>query len=217
MKRVVIIGAGGHAREVADILRHQTADELLLLGSVVDDPENDREPIAGLPVLGNWGWFEDADRDDLFVICAVGFPQLRKQLVERAKAQHLRFTNAISPLAYVSTEARLGEGVMIFPFTFISSGSVIGDHAIVNVGATVSHQTKVGTYVTLSPGVNIAGNVSIGEGCFVGIGAQVIQGLALGGWSTIGAGAAVIRDVPERVRVGGVPARIIDSATKDRR
>lgn len=215
MKRVVIIGAGGHAREVADILRNQTGEGLSVLGFVVDDPENHNRTVAGLPVLGNWRWFEGADRSELFVICAIGLPHLRRQLVERALAQEFRFANAISPLAYVSPEAKIGEGVMIFPFSFVSSGSSIADHAIVNAGATVSHQTSVASYGTLSPGVHVAGNVSIGEGCFLGIGASVIQGVAIGQWSTIGAGAVVIRDVPEHVTAAGVPAKVIKASTKD--
>jgi len=215
MKRVVIIGAGGHAREVADILRQQIADEQTVLGFVVDDPQNHAESIGGLPVLGNWDWFQTANRDELFVICAIGSPVARKRLVERAVARQLQFTNAVSPLAYVSPSATLGEGVMIFPFSFISAASAVGDHAIINAGATVSHQTSVARYGTLSPGVNLAGNVSIGEGSFIGIGASVIQGTAIGAWSTIGAGAVVIRDVAEKETVAGVPARVIGSEAED--
>ena len=214
MKRVVIIGAGGHAREVADILHHQTSEDLSVLGFVVDNPELHAKVIGGLPVLGNWCWFESADRSELFVICAVGLPEVRKQLVDRALTQHLRFTNAISPLAYISREARLGEGVMIFPFSFVSSGSSIADHAIVNAGTTVNHQASVARYGTLSPGVHVAGNVSVGEGCFLGIGASVIPGVAIGAWSIIGAGAVVIRDVPAGVVAAGVPARVINAKAK---
>ncbi len=217
MKRTVIIGAGGHAREVADILRHQTAEAQSVLGFVVDDPQNHSESIEGLPVLGNWEWFETSDCDELFVICAIGSPLVRKQLVERAVARQLKFTNAVSPLAYVSPSATLGEGVMIFPFSFISAASSVGDHAIINAGATVSHQTSVARFGTLSPGVNVAGNVSIGEGSFIGIGASIIQGTAIGAWSTIGAGAVVIRDVAERETVAGVPARVIGYEAKDGR
>ena len=217
MKRVVIIGAGGHAREVAEILRQQSGERLSVLGFVVDDPGIHAETIGGLPVLGNWSWLEGTDRSDLFLICAIGLPDVRKQLVERAVMQQFRFTNAISPLAYISPQARLGEGVMIFPFSFISAASSIGDHAIVNAGATVSHQTSVASYGTLSPGVHVAGNASIGEGCFLGIGASVIQGVTVGRWSIIGAGAAVIRDVPEYVTAAGVPAKVIKARAKDAR
>jgi sugar O-acyltransferase (sialic acid O-acetyltransferase NeuD family) len=217
MKRVVIIGAGGHAREVADILRQQTGEELSLPGFVVDDPESHPKSIAGVPVLGGWDWFDRAERSDLFVICAVGLPEVRKRLVERALTKQLRFTNAISPLSCISPEAKLGEGIMIFPFSFISAGSSIADHAIVNAGATVSHQSSVARYGTISPGVNVAGNVSIGEGCFLGVGARVIPGIEIGQWSTIGAGAVVIRDVAERVTVAGVPARMIKNKAKDGR
>lgn len=217
MKRVVIIGAGGHAREVADILRQQPAEDLTVLGFVVDDPQNHTELIEGLPVLGNWDWFETADRDELFVICAIGSPLVRKQLVERAVGRQLRFINAVSPLAYISPSATLGEGVMIFPFSFISAACEVADHAIINAGATVSHQTSVARYGTLSPGVNLAGNVLIGEGSFIGIGASVIQGTTIGAWSTIGAGAVVIRDVAEQETVAGVPARVIGSEAEEGR
>lgn len=214
MKRVVIIGAGGHAREVAEILRQQTAEELTILGYLVDDKDNAGAMIGGLRVLGDWSSLEGVDRSELFLICAVGLPDIRKQLVERAQAKGFRFTNAVSPLAYVSPAAKLGGGVMVFPFSHISAGCTIMDHAIINTGATLSHDTSVGAYGTFSPGVHVAGNVSIGEGSFLGIGACVVQGVTIGSWSTVGAGAAVIRDLPANVTAVGVPAQVIRSRAK---
>ena len=85
MKRVIVIGAGGHGREVADILRHQAQNEsdLEIHGFVDEDPALDHKVINGLPVLGNWSWFEAVDRSEMAVLCAVGSPEIRKQLVER--------------------------------------------------------------------------------------------------------------------------------------
>ena len=87
--RVVIIGAGGHAREVADILRHRarSGSGSQLVGFVADDPENYPAEVGGVPFLGGWSWFDTAEREGLAVICAVGLPQLRSvdaQAVELA-------------------------------------------------------------------------------------------------------------------------------------
>lgn len=211
MKRVVIIGAGGHAREVAEIMRHQsqTRSELTVLGFVVEDLGLIEGDTHGIPVLGDWSWLEAVDQRDLAVICAVGAPEARKRIVERADSMGLSFVNAISPSAYLSPDAKIGRGVMIFPKTVVSTHSFIGDHAIINTGATISHDTRVGRYGTISPGVHVAGNVSLGEGCYLGIGSSVIHRISVGDWSVIGAGAAVTRDIPDNVTAVGVPAKVI--------
>lgn len=210
MKRVVIIGAGGHAREVAEILRHQAQQSnLSLVGFVVDDPENHDKTVSDLPILGDWSWFEKADRSELAVVCAVGSPRMRKQLAERATLRGLRFTSAVSQLAYISPDAKVGEGVMIFPRVFVSVDSLIADHAVLNAGVTVSHDSQVGRYGTLAPGVHLAGNVSVGEGCNLGIGSSVINGVSIGEWSVVGAGSVVIRNLLDNVTAVGVPAKVI--------
>lgn len=211
MKRVVIIGAGGHAREVAEIIRHQSQSQNgpTVLGFVVEDLNLLNGITHDFPVLGDWSWFEDADRRDLAVICAVGSPDVRKRIVERADSTGLSFINAISPLAYLSPDAKIGQGVMIFPNAVVSTHSFIGDHAIINSGSTISHDTQVNRYGTIGPGVHVAGNVLLGEGCYLGIGSSVIDHVSIGEWSMIGAGAVVTRDVPGNVTAIGVPAKVI--------
>jgi UDP-perosamine 4-acetyltransferase len=211
MKRVVVIGAGGHAREVAEIMRHQsqTQNGLTVLGFIVEDLGLIKGETYGTPVLGDWSWFAEADHRDLAVICAVGAPEARKRIVERAVSSGLSFVNAISPLAYLSPDAKIGQGVMIFPNAVISSHSFIGDHAIINTGATISHDTRVNCYGTIGPGVHVAGNVSLGKGCYLGVGSSVIHRVSVGDWSVIGAGAVVTRNVPDNVTAVGVPAKVI--------
>ena len=211
MKRVVIIGAGGHAREVADILRHQIPgqSEFRLLGSVVEDREFLNQVSDGISVLGDWTWFEQANRDELDVVCAIGSPTVRKRLVERAISIGLSFTNVISPLAYVSPDAKIGKGTMIFSSAVVSTNSTVGDHSIINFGSTISHDARVGDFVTISPGVHVAGNVSLSEGCYLGIGSSVIERTSIGAWTIVGAGAVVTRDMPDNVTVVGVPAEVI--------
>jgi sugar O-acyltransferase (sialic acid O-acetyltransferase NeuD family) len=213
MKRVVIIGAGGHGSEVAAIIRHQSQNEHgpALLGFVVDSEYLPERRDPALPILGDWSWFEKADRADLAVICAIGDPELRKRSVEKAQSLGLSFTNAISPAAHVLPDAKIGQGVMVFPHVVISRNVLLADHSIVNSGSTLSHDTSIERYGTISPGVHLAGNVSVGEGCYLGIGSSVIQRVSIGPWTTIGAGAVVVDDMPGNVIAVGVPARIINT------
>ena len=211
MKRIVIIGSGAHGREVAEILRQQHAHvaDLATLGFVDDDLTLRGRIVDGLPVLGNLTWFDGVDRGGISVICASGFSHVRHEMAQRARGLGLTFANAISPLAYVSPNAKLGEGVVVYPNAVTCRGSSIGDHVVINSGSVVSHDTKLGDYSTLNPGVNLAGNVTVGEGCYMGLGCSVIQGINIGAWTTVGAGAAVISDLPSHVTAVGVPAKII--------
>jgi len=211
MKRVIIIGAGGHGCDVAEIIRHQAKSESgpTLLGFLVDSEYLPEFSDPRIPILGDWSWFENADRDDLAVICAVGDPALRKRFVEKAQSLGLSFTNAISPAAHILPDARLGKGVMVSPHAVIGRNVLLADHAIVNAGSTLGHDTKIERYGTIGPGVHLSGNVSVGEGAYLGIGASVIQHVSIGAWTTIGAGAVVTCDIPDHVVTAGVPARII--------
>ena len=213
MNRVVIFGAGGHGREVAEVLRDQAQrnSDISVLGFIVDDPGSHSPIVNDLPILGDWSWFGTVDRAEIAIVCAVGLPKIRKRIVELAIGSGLSFFKAISPHAFVSPNANIGNGIMMAPNSVVSTASVIGDHVIINVGATISHDTRIGRYFTINPGVHVAGNVSVGEGCHLGIGCTVIQGINIGAWVTVGAGAAVISDLPDGVTAVGVPARIIET------
>ena len=211
MKRAIVIGAGGHGREVAEILREQASlnGELSVLGFVDDNPSLHKQILDGLPVLGGWKWFDGVDRSEICVISAVGSPDATKRLTEQAAALGLAFVSAISPAAHVSRYAILDEGIAIFPGAIVKTGARLGSHCILNVGVTVSHDTNVGRYCNLNPGARLAGNVSIGEGCYIGMGSNVIQGRSIGPWSVLGAGAVVNRNLPADITAVGVPARVI--------
>ena len=213
MKHIVVIGAGGHGREVAEIIRHQAqqGDSSSLLGFIDDNCRLQGQIIDGLPVLGDWSWLEGADQSKVAVICAVGRPEVCRRLVQRAQAFGLSFASAISPLAHISPLAQIGQGVTVFPHVVINTGAYLSNYCILNVGVTISHDTKVGRYSNVNPGVHLAGNVTIGEGCYIGMDAQVIQRRSIGPWTVVGAGAIVVRDLPANVTAVGVPATVIKS------
>ncbi len=206
--KLVIVGAGGHGREVADIARDRArcGRPVELLGFVDEDPRLRGKTVAGAPVLGDWSWFEGRRRRGLSVVCAVGDPRGLRRLAATGERLGLRFESVVSPRAYVSPSARLGAGVILFPNSVVNADASIGDHCTLNVGASVSHDCVVGDHVVLNPGARLAGNVRLGDGCFVGMGASVIQGLTVGAGARIGAGAVVVRDLPPGVTAVGVPA-----------
>lgn len=212
MTGIVIIGAGGHGREVADIVRHQSEGNptIDLLGFIDENPDVWGIRRDSVPVLGGWSWFDGVSRDDVRVICAVGAPSVSRRLTDQAEGMGLRFAQAVSPLARVSPFARMGRGITVFPNVVVNTGTILNDHCIVNVGATISHDCDIGAYSFIAPGVHLAGNVTVGEACWIGMGAIVIQGCSIGKGTVIGAGACVIRDVEADVTAVGVPARVIN-------
>jgi acetyltransferase EpsM len=208
---IVVIGASGHGREVVEILQAGWRQGLLgrPVGFVDEDVKKHGRRVDGLPVLGGFDWFEKQPHPSTLVICAVGEPRTLKHLAERAQSVGLRFSTAVSPLAYISPRATVGTGTMVFPNAVVNTGACIGEHVTLNLAATISHDARVGSFSNINPGAHIAGNVSVGEGCYIGMGANLIQNVSIGAWSTVGAGAVVINDIPRLATAVGCPARVI--------
>ena len=211
MCRVVIIGSGGHAREVAEILVHGVGlgPRFDILGFIDEDPAMFNRTRDGFPVLGDWSWFDGRTDDDLHLICAVGTPQITRRLVERAQTLRLPFVRAVSPLAHVSPHAIIGEGAILFPHVVVNTGARVGDHCTLNLSTTISHDASIGRYSNVNPGVHIAGGVRVEEECYIGMGASIIQYCSIGARSVVGAGAVVVGNLESDVTAVGVPARAI--------
>lgn len=152
-------------------------------------------PLAKVPTCGTM-----ADR---FVLC-LGDLSLRAKTLERLGACA---ANVIHPSAIMHASAELGAGVYIGPRAVLHSFARVRDHAIINTGAVVEHECEIGANVHIAPGAVLAGRVQIGPGTLVGLHATVLPGVRVGAGCTIGAGAVVTKDVPDGVRVVGVPAK----------
>lgn len=210
MKNIAIIGAGGHAREVHDIFRaRKESGAAIDVVGFIDEFGGRDSTMCGLPILGGFEWFKSVDLAEIGVVVAVGTPKLSKELVLKARSMDLRFVSAVSPSAWISPTAILGEGVIVFPNVFVSCNVSVGNYSTLNVASTVSHDSRIGDFSVVSPGAHLAGNVTLGRGCFIGMGCNVIQGVSVGSWSVVGAGAVVIDDVPPKVTAAGVPARVV--------
>ena len=207
MKSVIILGAGGHAKVVADILQlggHH------ILGFLDDDAQLWGTSCLGLPVLGAIADYKNYQPDGL--VLAIGSNAVRQTLAHRLgdPARDL-WANAIHPRATIADSAQTGRGVVIAAHAVVNPDSVIGDHAIINTGATVDHDCRIGDFAHLAPGSHLAGAVAIGTGAFLGISTSVVPGVAVGEWATVGAGAVVLRDIPARATAFGVPAKVVQT------
>lgn len=208
-KKVLILGAGGHAQVVADILlmNYESDKEILPVGYLDDDLSLKDRQFLGIPVLGSLNQINEFFH--VSVIVAVGDNRIRAILFNKLNLQGEKLINAVHPDAVISLHVKLGSGVVICAGVVVNTGSVIGDNVILNTACTVDHHNKIHNHVHLAPGVHVGGEVEIGEGTLVGIGASILPQKKIGKWSVIGAGSVVISDIPDKVVEAGDPARII--------
>jgi sugar O-acyltransferase (sialic acid O-acetyltransferase NeuD family) len=211
MTDVVIIGAGGLSREAYCVFRddNQSTRRWNVLGFVDDNPSLRGTALCDLPVLGDFSWLERNASKNFKVICAVGHPLIRKQLVLRACALGSSFCSVVHPSACMSSWVEVEVGSVICAGNILTTQIKIGPHVYLNLACTVGHDCVVGKYCNINPGCHISGNVLLGDGVDVGTGAVIIQNKSVGEWSIIGAGAVVTTDIPRSVTAVGVPCRVI--------
>ena len=208
MEELILIGAGGHGRDVADAA---LAAGRIVVGFLDDDPELHGTSIFGSPVLG--GLERLSSHPSIGVVISLSAPASKRRIDDRVRAAGARLAEPIvHPAATVSRFAVLDDGVVVLAGAVIQAGARIGRSAYVHTASSISHDVRIEAYASLHPGVQIGGGASIGEGCFVGIGAVVLPGVRIGSGTTIGAGAVVLRDLPGEVTAVGVPARVVERA-----
>ena len=205
--RVVILGAGGHAQVVADILlrAHDQGSSAVPIGYIDDNSALAGQMRLGLPVFGTTAALPGVPHEA--VVVAIGDNAIRRRVFESLLAQGEQFVTACHPRATVAPDVRLGAGCMVCAGAVVNPGSSIGAGVILNTGCTVDHHNQIGNHVHVAPGAHLGGEVIIEEGALIGIGATVMPRRRVGAWSVVGAAALVHRDVPGGVTALGVPAR----------
>lgn len=210
----MIIGAGGHAQVVADILlrSHEVDPRIQPIGYLDDNSDLHGQSLVGLPVLGSVADISTIDHAG--VIVAVGDNLTRSRLYDllTKKGEHL--VTARHPTAVIAPDVRVGPGTMICAGVIVNPGTVVGADVILNTACTVDHHGRIGDHVHLAPGAHLGGEVQVGEGVLVGIGATIMPRRRLGPWCIAGAGALVHEDVHDGTTVVGVPARTLESTKR---
>ena len=203
---VVVIGAGGHAKVVVELIRAQGRYEVV----GCTDPAPARGDVVGAPILGS-----DDILPDLYAqgvrhcFVALGDNPLRMKVARQVTSLGFELVNAVSPNAIVSPTARLGHGVAVMAGAVINAATVVEDLAIINTHSVVDHDCQIGEAAHVAPRATLAGGVRIGPLAFVGAGATIVPGVSVGESSIIGAGATVISNLGPNLVAVGVPARAV--------
>ncbi len=200
-RNVVIIGASGHGRVIADTIM-KSGDHVL---GFLDDDRGLPGEIAGIPLLGVVSDYRKY-RDACFVI-GIGNPKIREKIAGILNGQAEWYT-AVHPAAVLSVlDVRVGEGTVVMANAVINAGAKIGRHCIVNTGAIVEHDCVLEDFVHISPNAALAGAVTVGTRSWIGVGASVRNNLRITGDCMIGAGSTVVKDIGGPGTYVGTPAR----------
>jgi sugar O-acyltransferase (sialic acid O-acetyltransferase NeuD family) len=206
----VVVGAGGHARVVADILRLTGH----AISGFVDEVNTDRwgSEFEGVRILGGLDQLAvQLTRGVRRAFIAVGDCNARLRLAEVATDAGLGMPVLRHPKSIVASGVTLGSGSLVVAGAIVNPGARLGEQVIVNTAASIDHDCQIEDGVHVCPGARLAGGVFVGRGAWIGIGAILKEGLRIGAGSTIGAGSVVLEDVPPGVVAFGSPAKIVRS------
>lgn len=210
---LVIVGAGGFAREVHDIVEaiNEIGDRetFTFLGFIDNHVENPDLLAERGPVLGGDEVLQELSRATQYVI-AIGDGRIRRKIDRVAMGLGLVPAILVHPAATIGRHGVIvGPGTIVGSHASLTTAITLGRHVHINLNVTVGHDTEFGDYVTVNPGATVSGNVVLEDEVTIGTGAAIIQGVTVGAGSMIGAGAGVVRNVPPGVTAVGTPAKSI--------
>lgn len=209
LTRVIVAGASGHARVVADALFRM--ERVSIVGFTALSSKVDR--MFGVPVhIGQEALIGALAGDpSLRVALGIGDTTARRGVVAAVVDAGFseRFLTAVHPDAVIGRDCTLGAGCVVMAGAVINAGTTVGCHAIVNTRCSIDHDGELGNFVTISPGATLGGSVRIGPGTVIGLGASVIHGRTIGEDTIVGAGSVVVQDLPSNAVAFGVPARVV--------
>ena len=194
MNRLIIIGASGHGKVIADIAIKTGYKDIVFL----DDNENIKSCV-GFPVIGKTKEAEHLDGDK---IVAIGNAIVREKI-----QKDIETVTLIHPNAVIGRRVKIGKGTVIMAGAVIKSDTEIGDGCIINTCSSVDHDCLVGDYTHIAVGAHLCGLVRIGRSCWIGAGATVINNNSICDDCIIGAGAVVVSDINSEGKYLGVPAK----------
>lgn len=215
IQAVVILGASGHGKVVADTFRAGGVDVIGFL----DASKPKGTPWAQSVVLGG----DDALSDVLNAhancgfFVALGDNSLRQRVVERVlrETPQAKLATCVHPQAVVAAEVLVEPGVAVFAGAVIQPGCTLGQGVLVNTGASLDHDCRMEAYSSLAPGVTTGGNVLVEKGAVVSLGVKIIHGVRIGAHALLGAGALVLQDVPPCAVAYGIPAKVVRKRSQD--
>ena len=198
MNKLVIVGASGHGKVVADIAVLNGYKHIVFL-----DDNLDLKECLGFPVVGR---STEAPGGDVFV--AIGKSEIRKKLTKLYDERKQPIL--VHPAATIASDVEIGAGSVVMAGAVINPGARIGKGCIINTGSSVDHDCNVSDFCHISVGAHLCGAVNIGEETWIGAGAIVNNNINVCKCCVIGAGAVVVKDIAVPETYVGVPARLLN-------
>jgi UDP-perosamine 4-acetyltransferase len=206
--RLVIVGAGGHAKVVIELFR-AARPELAIVGLTDADPT--RREVLGVPVIGDDGVLARLRAEGVtHAFVALGDNRARDAASRRLDMIGFDIARVVSPAATVSPSVNLGRGVAVMAGAVINAEAHVSAFAIVNTGARIDHDCRIGRAAHIGPGAALCGSVTVGERTLLGVGASALPGVHIGDDVVVGGGACVTGDLADGVTAVGVPARVLE-------
>ena len=203
--KLIIIGASGHGKVVADIAIKMNKWQSI---AFLDDDESIKTSM-GLEVIGKTAdAFTYKDEADFFV--AIGNSATREKIQEKLIDEGLNVVSLIHPSAIIGMDVEIGIGSVVMAGVVINSSTRIGKGCIINTSSSLDHDNVMEDYVHISPGTSLAGTVKVGKGSWLGIGSTVSNNVNICSGCKVGAGAVVVKDITEPGTYVGVPVRRVD-------
>lgn len=202
---LVVFGAGGHGKVVADMAMDSGWH---VAGFVDDDPASAHIADLPLPVFGDRRWLLASAPVAFCCVVAVGDNQVRSAITRSLQAQGIEVVSVISSAARISRSVYIGTGTVVMPGAVVNAAARIGVGVIVNSEAVVEHDVQIGDYSHVSPNATLGGAVRVGEFTHIALRATVLPGVNIGSRSILGVGAVAVRGLPDDVVAFGVPASV---------
>ncbi|MDI3540976.1 MAG: hypothetical protein PWP66_514 [Thermosediminibacterales bacterium] len=209
MKKIVLVGGGGHCKVIIDIVK--STGEFEIVG--ITDKKDIGGNLLEIPILGNDTILYDLLQKGIeYAFVSVGAIDnlvFRNRLYKMLKEIGFKVPTLIHKNAVVSEYAVVEEGTCVMPNAVINAGAHTGKNSVINTSAIVEHDCIIGDNCHISPGAKLGGGSKVGDNSHIGMGAVVIHNISIGSNTTIGAGAVVINDIGDNVVAVGVPAKVI--------
>lgn len=202
---IVIFGAGGHAKVVADII---LSAKKYNISSFIDDSKKNQS-IWNIPIISESDFLKKKIINK--GIIAIGDNSVREKVAQKIKniMPDFIFITAIHPTSYIATDTQIKEGTVVMANSTINPSSIVGAHCIINTNSSVDHDCIIHDYASLAPNSCIGGNCEIGKSTAISIGATLFHRIKIGENVIVGGGSVVTRDIRSKTVVYGVPAKVI--------
>lgn len=213
MRRLLLIGGGGHCKSVVDsILSANERYEYEKIG-IIDQKEKLGRNVAGVEIIGTdediVNFYKEGYNDAFITVGSIGDSQRRTDIYERIKEIGFQLPNIIDKNSVIAGGVQMKEGVYVGKGAVINTDTQIDACAIINTGVVIEHECSIGRFSHIAPGATVCGMVRIGDYVHVGANATIIQGIEISDYSVIGAGSSIIRKVERGVTMAGNPGRVI--------